>query len=91
MEIKVQLLYVSRYDFKDDSTGEVIRGCKLTYSTQEPIKEDDRIGYKVNTCNLPYEKFNDLKKLTFPFTEKTQIRLLAYRLMIMPEIFTERV
>jgi len=76
MEIKVQLLYVSRYDFKDDSTGEVIRGCKLTYSTQEPIKEDDRIGYKVNTCNLPYEKFNDLKKLTFPYSASLVLELV---------------
>ena len=76
MQIEVQLLYVSRYDFKDDSTGEVIRGCKLTYASKNIVSDDDRIGFKVNTCNLPYEKFEDLKKVKFPQSAKLELELV---------------
>lgn len=76
MEKEVQLLFVSRYDFTDDSTGEVVRGCKLTYSSTDPISDDDRVGYKVNTCNLPYEKFDILKKVKFPYSAKLVLELV---------------
>lgn len=76
MELDVRLLYVSRYDFIDDSTGQVIKGCKLTYSTKNPVSDEDRVGFKINTCTLPYEKFDELKALKFPHDAKVVLELV---------------
>lgn len=66
MTKEVQILYVSRYDFKDDSTGEIIKGCKVTFSSLDSLSDKDFKGYKINTINLPYEKYEDFANVDFP-------------------------
>ncbi len=62
----VRVVYVARYDFKNDDTGEVIRGCKVTYLSVDPFDEKDNKGYKTNTINLAYEKFKLFENVAFP-------------------------
>ena len=66
MKQEVQVLYVSRYDFTDDATGQVIRGCKITYSSKDCLKDKDFVGYKVNTSNFPYDTYDKFLNLKFP-------------------------
>lgn len=70
MEFDVKVLFISRYDFKNDSTGEVIKGCKVTFIDDRSVDEEDQYGKKVITVNVPYEDYSELRKQVLPFKTK---------------------
>lgn len=75
MKQEVQVVYVSRYDFTVQDTGEVLKGSKVTYLAKSSINDTDAVGYKCNTCNLPYETFNKFVGVKFPVKCEIEIEI----------------
>lgn len=73
---EVQVVYVSRYNFVSDDTGEVLKGCKVTYLSKELLKDKDYVGYKCNTANLPYEVYDDFINQKFPCKCEIELEII---------------
>lgn len=66
MKVNQQMLFVgcSKYDFKDDSTGREIRGCKVDLVSPDARQGADVHGYEAITMTAPFELFFELYKLS---------------------------
>lgn len=60
VEKDIRVLFVRRYDFINDKTGENVKGIKASYCFTSMIDKDNEKGFKVLVDNLPYEKFKEI-------------------------------
>lgn len=73
---EVQVVYVSRYNFVVEDSGELLKGCKITYLSKEICKDKDYVGYKCNTVNLPYEVYENFSNCKFPCKCEIELEIL---------------
>lgn len=52
------VLATKRYNFRDNDTGNMISGCKITYC-DEPTYEDDSKGMQPMTITAPLDSYKD--------------------------------
>lgn len=66
--MKVLLLSADRYEFTNESTGEVLRGSTLFYLNNYREKTRDTVGLKPTKVSSSVDVFNDIHKneITLP-------------------------
>lgn len=66
MKVTQDLLFIgcSKYDFTDEATGRVIKGCKVDLVSPDNRKGENVHGYEAVTVSAPFELFYDLYKLS---------------------------
>lgn len=57
-KVQVIVIGVSRYNFPDKQTGEIIAGTKVHYFEHKAVDEENTVGYIPQTANLPYASFD---------------------------------
>lgn len=63
---KVIVLGVSRYSFPNQETGEIIEGTKVNFIDTDEAKENDFLGFKQQTQNMPYALFGQFSNENLP-------------------------
>lgn len=71
----VLILGVSRYDFKDDRTGNDVRGTTVWYAPVDTLDEDHKVGLTPVKASLPYQVFDSFVGHEFPSLAKASISL----------------
>lgn len=62
LEQKITVLYKSRWDFKDKSSGEQKKGCKIRYIVLDGMmSSDNKVGYEIQEATFDYDQFSKIK------------------------------
>lgn len=77
MEQNVIVLGVSKYNFTQRDTGEIIQGTKVHYVNAAEQKEDNTLGKIPQTANMAYEIFSKFLDINYPsnFLMKMSIKM----------------
>lgn len=63
---KVILLGARKYDFANQETGEIIKGCNVFYSTLKQENDENLVGSVANKVSLPYDEFQKYQSIKYP-------------------------
>ena len=55
LEKEIKILFIRKYDFIDEKTGQHVVGSKCSYHFSDKVSSDFENGYKVNISNLPID------------------------------------
>lgn len=58
---KINIFYKSRWDFKDQKTGEQKRGCTIKYIFLDGmLSSDNKVGYEIEQSTIDYNDYNKI-------------------------------
>lgn len=60
--VQYKLLFFKPYEFVNDKTGEVVKGAKIALLGNEPLTEDNYLGYPVEITGISSKISDELSK-----------------------------
>jgi hypothetical protein len=75
----VMVIGVSRYNFKNDETGEMISGTKVHYFDAEYSTEENLTGFVPQSANLPFDFYGSLPVIPAYYEPEFKITLKGKR------------
>jgi len=85
-EKDVQIIYVKPYNFKNDTTGEILKGCKVAYSYADAIESSNEKGYKTDFANLDYSYADKLMSAELPLLVKGKLSVNSKNILKLVDI-----
>jgi hypothetical protein len=64
--LNVLILGVNKYEFLDDKSQKMVKGCSVHYVQLTHAHEEDKVGYFPTKASLPYEVFEQFRGQKFP-------------------------
>lgn len=87
LEKEIKILFIRKYDFIDEKTGQHVVGSKCSYHFSDKVSTEYENGYKVNMSNLSLEVcdkvFNRLPLVCvglFSLNNNNELRLVDVKL-----------
>lgn len=59
----IRVIYISRYQFQDKVTGQMVRSGRVQYSSPTPVDDSDQRGYPALTCPCDYDLISKFREV----------------------------